>query len=203
MKQVTRCKLQDRGFTPLDPEGFSLRDRANKKGPPKLDKNPIPRRGDLTGFTLIETLIYAAITTIILTFAILSAYQIIDGSDRAEHQRQLAENQRFFEQKIYWLLRGVSIVNVPASGATGAVLSVNKLNFPDNPVVVDVDAGVIRLKRGAGAALAITDEAYVGARNISFRHLNLSGHSAIKVSGNLFDSLTSATVAIDMTVLIK
>lgn len=155
------------------------------------------------GFTLIEVIIYAAVTVIILTFAILSAYQIIEGSDRAEHQRQLAENQRFLEQKIYWLLQGVSTIDVPVSGATGAVLSVNKLNFPDNPVVIDVDAGVVRLKRGTGAALAITDEAYVEAQNISFHQLSLSGHPAIKVSGTLLDGLTSATAAIDMTVLIK
>ena len=156
-----------------------------------------------SGFTLIETLIYATLVTVVTTFSILAVYQLIDTSDRGKNLEQLTENQRFLEQKIYWTLQSVSSINAPASGATTTSLSVNKIGFAENPVVIDVDSQTARIKRGTSPAILITNDSYVAVQDLSFHQFNFSGKPAIKVSGTLFNAFTSTTVAIDTTILVK
>lgn len=156
-----------------------------------------------SGFTLIETLIYAVLVTVVITFSILSVYQLIDSQSRNKHRKELVENQRLLEQKIYWTLQNNSVINSPSSGATTTSLSVNKIGFASNPVIIDVDGGVARLKLGSAAAQPITNGAYTEVQNFSFHQFDLSGQSAIRASGNLFDSFTSTTVALDTTIIVK
>lgn len=156
-----------------------------------------------SGFTLIETLLYAVLVTVIITFSILSVYQLIDSRSRNKHRKELVENQRLLEQKIYWALQNNSAINSPSSAATTTSLSVNKIGFANNPVVIDVNSGVARLKLGSAAAQPITNGSYGAVQNLSFNQFNLSGQPAIRVSGNLFDSFTSTTVALDTTITVK
>lgn len=155
------------------------------------------------GFTLIETLIYSALVTMITAFSILSVYQLIDTSDRGKNLEQLNENQRFLEQKIYWTLQSVSVINSPASGATSTSLSVDKVGFAENPVVIDVISDTARIKRGVAAANLITNDSYVAVQDLAFHQFSFSGKPAIKITGTLFNSFTSTTLAIDTTILTK
>lgn len=152
------------------------------------------------GFTLIEILIYAGLTTAILSFAILTVYSLIDTVDRGKNLQELAENQKLLEQKIYWVLQNVSAINSPDAGATTTVLSVNKLNYGQNPVVVDSISETARITIGVGAALPITNDAYVAVRDLLFHQLELSGRSAIKVSGELFNAFASTSLSIDLLI---
>lgn len=154
------------------------------------------------GFTLIETLIYAAITTGMVTFAILSSYQLISSADKIRNQKELSENKKFFEQKIYWVLQDLSAINSPGTGATTTSLSVNKLNFADNPVVVSVADGVVWLKRGAGAATPITNE-YVAVQDLEFHNYDFSGRPAIQLSGTLYNAFASTTIDLHTTILTR
>ncbi len=156
-----------------------------------------------SGFTLIETLIYSALITLITTFSILAVYQLIDASDRGENLEQLNENQRFLEQKIYWTLQSVSSINSPAIGATSTTLSVDKIGFAENPVVIDTLSDTARIKRGVEAANLITNDSYVAVRDLAFHQFNFSGKPAIKITGTLFNSFTSTTLSINTTILVK
>jgi type II secretory pathway pseudopilin PulG len=155
------------------------------------------------GFTLIEILIYAAITTVIITFSILAVYQFLDASDRLKNQRELIENQHLLEQKISWALQSVSAINSPTLGATSTILSVDKIGFSENPVVIDIDGGAARLKRGSAPALQITNDAYSEIQNLAFRQFDFSGHPAIRISADLYNAFTSTTVNIDRTIIIR
>lgn len=156
-----------------------------------------------SGFTLIETLIYSALVTMITAFSILAVYQLIDTSIRGKNLEQLNENQRFLEQKIYWTLQSVSAINSPAIGATSTSLSVNKIGFADNPVVIDVVSDTARIKRGAEAASLITNDSYVALQDLAFHQFSFSGKPAIRITGALFNGFTSTTLSIDTTILIK
>mgnify|MGYP001591337622 FL=1 len=159
-------------------------------------------RGNSDGFTLIETLIYAVLTTFILTFAILTTYQFIENADRLRYQRELAENKKFLEQKIYWTLQNISAINAPAANATSTSLSIDKLSYASNPVVVDTTDWIARLKKGSGGAIPITSD-YVAVQNLTFHQFNFSGRPAIKVSGTLFNSYSSTTADLNFIVLTK
>lgn len=165
------------------------------------NKGFIPHINKLcVGFTLIEVLIYAALTAMILSFSLLTVYELLNSGDRGRNLKELAENQKLLEQKIHWTLQGISAINSPAAGATTTSLSIDKIGYSQNPVIIDVDAETARLKRGSGSPIPVTDDFYVAVRDLSFHHLDLSGRSAIKVSGSLFNGFTSTTLPINLLI---
>ena len=159
-------------------------------------------KSQIRGFTLIETLIYAALTTMILSFAIFTTYALIDSSDRVNNQKELVDNQQLLTQKIYWTLQNVSTINSPTSGATSTILSVDKLGYGSNPVVVNTNSSVAWLKLGSAAAQPITNDFYAHVQRLEFHQFDLSGRPAIQVSGTLFNPYSSTSVAIGTTTII-
>lgn len=145
------------------------------------------------GFTLIEVLIYSAIVTVMLTFILLAAYQIIDNQSRLNDWLAVQENQKFLLQKLEWVLQSNQAINIPAIGASGNALSVNKLNFSGNPLIIDLAGGTVRLQSGGGAPVNLTNP-QVSVSNLNFNHLNLSGRSAIRVQAVLANITASATI---------
>ena len=154
------------------------------------------------GFTLIEVLIYSALVMIILSFSLIVTYQFIEFNDRGKHLRELADNQKFLEQKIYWALQSVSAINSPAAGATSTALSVNKVGYGSNPIVINFSDGAARLSRGGGAYQPINND-LVLVQDLSFHQFTFSGVPAIKIMGTLYDAFTSTTAAIDTTILTR
>ena len=155
------------------------------------------------GFTLIETLIYVAIASAMLSFALATTYQLINASDRGENQKEVVENQKLLEQKIYWALQNVSTINSPAVGPTTTSLSVDKIGFANNPVVIYTDNEVVKLKQGSGAALPITNDAYTAVRNLTFHQFDFSGHPAIKANATIFNAFASTSLSSDIIIFIK
>lgn len=150
-------------------------------------------------FTLIETLIYSAIVTMILSFVLLVAYQLISSEDRVIQLREVTENQKFILQKFFWVLQSVNTINSPASGGSGASLSVNKINYIYNPLIIYASNGVVYLNSGA-TSTPITNS-FVNVSALNFQHLILSGHSAIKVTATLGNKVATATI--DTTIIVK
>lgn len=155
------------------------------------------------GFTLIETLIYSALVTGLVTVAILATYQMIDARQRGKNLAELADSHRLLEQKIYWALQSVSALNSPGVGATTTSLSVDKIGYGNNPVVLDLDGGAARIKLGIGAAVPITNYHHVEVQDLFFHHYDFSGQPGIQVSATLFNAFTSTTVAIDTTIILE
>jgi len=144
------------------------------------------------GFTLIEILIYSAIVTSMLTFALLTAYQIINSDDRLLARRDLTEDQKFLVQKIEWVLKNVSTINAPASGGSGDTLSVNKINYNYNPLIIALNASTTELTSGATTTALTSDNVEVS--NLNFEHRNLGGTTLIEVSAKLENDTGSTTI---------
>lgn len=152
------------------------------------------------GFTLLETLLYSALVTVIVTFSVFAVHHFLDTTYRIKTQKELSENQRFLEQKIQWVLQSVSTINSPALNATSTSLSVDKIGYGSNPAVIDVDSGIARLKKGTGSAIPITSD-YSYIQELNFHRFSLSGRPAIKISGLLLNSFASTSVEIDTTIV--
>jgi hypothetical protein len=137
----------------------------------------------MKGFTLIETLIYAALISVVIGFSLMATYQIIDGSEKLNEKINTEEEAGFLLKKIEWSLIGAETVISPLSGATSSVLSVNKANFPDNSLVFDLDSYFLRLKRGAGTPVILNSQ-NVKIANLVFEHLAADGNkpAGIKTS---------------------
>lgn len=153
----------------------------------------------MRGFTLIEIIIYSAIVTAILSFALLSLYQIISFDERGVAQQELIENKKFLLEKIYWVLQSVEAINSPAVGGSGGTLSVNKLNYGFNPLIVSLNNGVTQLVSGATATPLTNSRVTIDSLN--FEHLTFSGGAAIKINALLSNSVGSTSL--ETTIIVK
>lgn len=141
------------------------------------------------GFTLIETMIYVALFVIIIGGGFVGAYQVISSSDYANRQSVIDEEGNFVIRKIEWALSGTQTINSPALGVTGSTLSINKYNFaPNNPVVFDLNMGVVRLKKGSGSPISLTTSNVV-VSNLSFTQIATSGiRASLTIQGKIFET---------------
>lgn len=107
-----------------------------------------------TGFTLIETLIYLALLMLIMSSAVVSAFYIIDSSEKEKTNLNTIAEAGFLLRKIDWALTGADAVDVSVPG----VMSVTKNSFPANPVVIDSVSGRARIATGGTMPVALTGD---------------------------------------------
>ena len=137
------------------------------------------------GFTLIETLIYAILVATIISGVLISVYQMIQGSATLNTRIVAEEEVNFIFRKIVWALAGAYDINSPGTGDTGTTLSVDKENFSDNPIVLDLNSGNLRIKRGGEEAVILNNE-HVAISNATFEHLASSGDKPGGIKVNIF-----------------
>lgn len=147
------------------------------------------------GFTLIETIIYIGIIAIIIGSFLIISEQIIFSSNRTRRQIELTENQKFLIQKINWLLRNVDTVNTPLPNASSTILSINKVNFSENPLILNLADNVVYLND-----IPLTNNSVL-VTNLTFYQLTLPGQNAIRMTANIQNDVASSTI--DRFILIK
>ena len=92
-----------------------------------------------------------------------------------------------------YILPGLNKDAAAAKGASGENLQVNKINFTQNPLVFDLDAGNLRLKRGGGDFL-ILNSGNITITDLLFQHLAPVGgrpaavKASFKINGQLFET---------------
>ena len=135
------------------------------------------------GFTLIETLIYAGLISVIIGFSLIVTYQIIDSSEKLNKKILVEEEANFLLRKIEWALTGLETINSPLPNATSSILSVNKINFSGNPLVFDLDSSNLRLKRGLAVPVILNNENVI-VSNLIFKHLAMDGNKPAGIKTN-------------------
>lgn len=126
------------------------------------------------GFTLIEVLVYMALVAFIIGGTLLAVFQIIQASSVAAKDLTLESEANFLLRKLSWAFNGDVIINLPATGSLGSVLSLTKIDYANNPVVFDISGHSIRIKEGicAGCIFHELNSDYVNVASLSFEHLS-------------------------------
>ncbi len=118
-----------------------------------LKSRPQARRS-LTGFTLIETIIYAALVSVSIGLVLGAVYQIISAGGRLQARVEVEAEANFLMNKIRWAANGATIIHTPAESATSSVLSLDRTTGP-NPIVIDNDSGNVRIQQGGGQQILL------------------------------------------------
>jgi hypothetical protein len=149
----------------------------------------------MKGLTLIETIIYTALISIIIAGALVTVYQVLESSSALYNKIITEQESNFLLRKFAWALSGVSAINLPAAGATSSVLSLNKINFSENPIVIDLNSNNMRMKKGS-AEPAILNTQNITVQNLVFEHLSSSGNApeAIKINLTVDTQSFSTTI---------
>jgi len=102
------------------------------------------------GITLIETLVYVALFMLLIGAGMISAFYLIDSSERNKSDLSVTTESQFLLRKIDWALTGADSVSV-----SGVVLTTNK---PGLVVEIDLSGNRARLRRNGGGWEYLTAE---------------------------------------------
>ena len=153
-----------------------------------------------SGMTLVETLIYTAIVAFVVASFLVIINNILVSSAKLDKNLELSDDKQFIIQKLNWALSNVSQINAPAGGSAGGTLSINKLNFGSNPIVIDLQGGILNLKIGASSSAPLSGDG-VTVSDLNFEHNSNSNETRIRATMKLANS--NGTTSIDYTRIIK
>lgn len=104
-----------------------------------------------SGFTMIETLLYIAIISVIVTSFVLYGWNIIQGGAKSSHQEEVSSTARYVSQRIKYEIRNASAIN----SVSATEISLAEIDSAKNPTVISFATGQITVKQGTGATVAI------------------------------------------------
>jgi type II secretory pathway pseudopilin PulG len=134
------------------------------------------------GFTLIETLVYLGLFTIIMGGGLVAAYQLMSAADSENQKAAVEQEGNFLLRKFDWALSGLCQINIPATPGSAATLSIDKTNFGQNPLFFDLSGDAVQLTRAGGSAVPLTS-ARVKVTSLNFDRLAVAGQpEAVRVS---------------------
>ena len=140
-----------------------------------------------SGLTLVETLIYAALISVVIGLLVVVAFQVIDGNSNLSELIFLEEEANFILRKMSWAISGASSINSPSSGQfSTSTLSIDKFEIEagSNPIVFSVSTGTIWLKRGSNSSIPL-NSAFVTIENATFTHIAATGTSPAGITAEL------------------
>ncbi|KND51768.1 MAG: hypothetical protein ABA06_00710 [Parcubacteria bacterium C7867-001] len=112
----------------------------------------------MKGFTLLETLVYIALFTILIGGAVVGAYNLFEAAERGGTRVMLQEETDFLIAKVNWALSGAQAVTAPGVGTTGSALTVAKWDTSiGNPVVVAQNGTNLTLSKGGGSPAVLNN----------------------------------------------
>lgn len=138
------------------------------------------------GFTLIETIIYLAIVSLLIGSGVITAFYIADTSEDTRSGINVEAEAHFLLRKIEWALIGSTMVS-PSPGATDVSLVTDKGGVI-GVITIDVVDGRARVN-----GTDITND-QVDIQNVSFTHVAPMGnkpggvHAGFTISGEDYET---------------
>lgn len=130
------------------------------------------------GYTLIELLLYIAISSILLSsitvFAGLVVEARVKNQSIAEVDQQGARAMEIITQTI----RNATSITAPAAGASANQLTLVVPTGALSPTVFNLSGSTLQITEGAGAAVALTTNE-VQISNLTFKNVTRSGTPGI------------------------
>ena len=142
------------------------------------------------GFTLMETLVYLALFSLLFGGAIVSAYNMFEGFSRGQTHIMMQEEGNFLIGKINWAISGAKSIEIPATGSNGDTLSVTKWTSSLNPVIIKLNGNDLTISL-SGNPEEILNNTNVSISNLNFRQVYEGGTNPRSVSFEFM--LTSRT----------
>lgn len=126
------------------------------------------------GFTLIELLLYVGIVGSLLTAVVLFFGTTVDSRVKNQSISEVNQQGVLAMEYITGTLRNATSVTTPASGGSGASLTLVVANGTLSPTIFDLNGTTLQVKEGAAVAVALTSSK-VQVSGLTFKNLTRSG----------------------------
>jgi prepilin-type N-terminal cleavage/methylation domain-containing protein len=141
----------------------------------------------MKGFTLIETIVYMALLGLIMTGALLSAFDLIASTQSSAGKTTAQEEGAFVGRKLEWALADMSATPVAGGSGCAQTLSIAKTGYGKNPVEFRRNTlnNTIEIREGGSVAYTALTTNNVSATCLTF--------TSIPAAGNAPSGVTAAT----------
>jgi type II secretory pathway pseudopilin PulG len=140
------------------------------------------------GFTLIELILYIALVGLIFTGTIQLVWEMVGGGVKNSYEAELNGQMRFVSEKIKREIRSATGINT----FTSTSISLAKAISGENPTVIDLSAGQIRIKYGVGAITPITTN-LISVTNLTFTNYTSPGNTSMNIGFDITAAKTSSS----------
>jgi type II secretory pathway pseudopilin PulG len=119
----------------------------------------------ISGFTLMETIIYIALLSIIMYGALVTSFELVDAAGVLQARATIEEEGNFVLRKINWAFTSLDAANPPVVGGGGCLqtLTIYKTNYSHNPIILHMKStgeyNYIQIKEGASDIPITTENA--------------------------------------------
>jgi Tfp pilus assembly protein PilW len=123
------------------------------------------------GFTLIEMLLYIAITSAMLLA--ISVFLMALIQSRVKNQTIAEVDQQGIQvmQMLTQIARNAEAITSPAQGASASSLTLDVISATNDPTIFNLSNGVINITEGTGTTVALTNS-QVTADSLTFKNLS-------------------------------
>ncbi len=125
-------------------------------------------------FTLVETLLYIALTSIVLTTMLGFISLIFTAREREQTVVELDAEGESIMQEIVQTARNSQAINAPAIGVTAGTLNLDTISGTIDPTIYALTGTNITASQGGGAAVSLNSGRVV-ASGLSFRNVSAAG----------------------------
>ena len=134
------------------------------------------------GFSLLELLLYITVVSVVLLVSVVLTLDLLRTRLKAIALETVNQNERLALERVTTALRNAN--QISASGSVFDVpngrLSLAMPNVAQDPTVIDVDSGVLRISEGGGAAVPLTSST-VEVTNFTLTRLNQASAEGVRI----------------------
>lgn len=134
-----------------------------------MKKNIIKNKKN-TGFTLIETILYVVIFSLLISSIMIFSNMITNSKNHNQMILEIKNQGSNLIEIIKQKIHGAQGINLPNISENGDVLSLSILNSNTNPTIFSVNDGVLYITEGAEDPIALTNNKIV-VNNLIFSNL--------------------------------
>lgn len=139
-----------------------------------MNKKKLPTRYNLptkNGFTVIELLLYVSIAAIILLLTSVFLAGLLQSRVKNQTVAEVEGQGLQVMQIITKTVRNAENITSPTEGASEDALALDVIEIAQDPTIIDLVSGVIRVTEGAESAVALTNSRVV-ASGLTFQNLS-------------------------------
>ena len=134
----------------------------------------------LSGFTLVEMILYVAIVSIFMTGLVYFTWDVIYGRVKSFVHQEVNQNTRFASKRILFEIKNASDINTVSTNS----ISLEMSDSARNPTVIDVSGGRIRIGYGSSGNCPTSNPCDLTSNrvnsSVSFTDLSSGNSSNIK-----------------------
>jgi tricorn protease-like protein len=120
-----------------------------------------------SGITLIETIIYIGLMSLVIYGSIFITYHMIEIGGKNEESVYILNEVVFINKKINWALTNIESISVSSDGK---ILTISKLvSSPDNSIIIRGINGYIDMSTNLQSPFTLTNERYK-VTNVNFTY---------------------------------